>query len=157
MKIGLTFISGGQTGVDRATLDFALEHSIPCAGWCPKGRLAEDGKIPQKYPLQETITSAYPERTEKNILDSDGTLILNMEGIIDQGTQYTIELSRIHKKPCLIIDMSRDQKRQVSEIRVWLKKEKITILNIAGARESNSPGIYKKTGVFLEKLFLFLE
>lgn len=154
MKIGLTFISGGQTGVDRAILDFALEHSIPCAGWCPKGRLAEDGKIDQKYPLQETITSAYPERTEKNILDSDGTLILNMEGILDHGTQYTIELSRIHKKPCLIIDMSRDQKRQVSEIRVWLKKEKINILNIAGARESNSPGIYKKTGEFLEKLLI---
>jgi len=154
LKTWLTFISGGQTGVDRATLDFALEHSIPCGGWCPKGRLAEDGKIPQKYPLQETITSAYPERTEKNILDSDGTLVLNMEGILDQGTRYTIELSRIHKKPCLIINMSRGQERQVSEIRVWLEKEKITILNIAGARESNSPGIYKKTGVFLEKLLI---
>jgi len=154
LKTWLTFISGGQTGVDRATLDFALEHSIPCAGWCPKGRLAEDGKIPQKYPLKETITSDYPERTEKNILDSDGTLVLNMEGIMDQGTLYTIELSRIHKKPCLIIDICRDQKRQVSEIRVWLEKEKITTLNIAGARESNSPGIYKKTGVFLEKLLI---
>jgi hypothetical protein len=154
VKIGLTFISGGQTGVDRALLDFSLEHSIPCRGWCPKGRLAEDGEIDQKYPLQETITSAYPERTEKNILDSDGTLILNMEGIMDQGTQYTIELSRIHKKPCLIIDMCRDQKRQASEIRVWLEKEKIIILNIAGARESNSPGIYEKTREFLEKLLI---
>jgi predicted Rossmann-fold nucleotide-binding protein len=69
-------ISGGQTGVDRAALDVALELGIPCGGWCPKGRLAEDGSIDLRYPLKETNSSEYRERTEKNVEDSDGTLIL---------------------------------------------------------------------------------
>jgi hypothetical protein len=69
-------ISGGQTGVDRGALDAALEASFPCGGWCPKGRKAEDGPIPARYPLKEMDGPAYRLRTERNVRDSDGTLIL---------------------------------------------------------------------------------
>ena len=67
-------ISGGQTGADRAALDFAILHDIPHGGWCPKGRLAENGVIATRYELQETSTKQYPQRTEKNVQDADGTV-----------------------------------------------------------------------------------
>jgi hypothetical protein len=70
-------ISGGQTGADRAALDFALKFNIPHGGWIPKGRIAEDGPLPAKYQLQEMPTSSYPKRTEQNVIDSDGTLIFS--------------------------------------------------------------------------------
>src|SRR5438876_1977372 len=85
-------ISGGQTGVDRAALDVALELGIPCGGWCPQGRRAEDGVIPARYPLRETPWWGYPQRTEWNVRDSDGTLIL-AEGEPDRGTVLTRELA----------------------------------------------------------------
>src|SRR5262245_51361441 len=75
-KVISKIVSGGQTGVDRAALDVALELGIPCGGWCPKGRLAEDGPIPERYPLKETTLRVYPQRTEWNVRDSDGTLVL---------------------------------------------------------------------------------
>src|SRR5436305_1193025 len=84
-----TIFSGGQTGVDRAALDVALELGIPCSGWCPRGRRAEDGTIPPRYPLQETRSLAYPVRTRWNVRDSDGTLILT-RGRPDRGTALTI-------------------------------------------------------------------
>src|SRR5437868_610576 len=107
-------ISGGQTGVDRAALDVALELGIACGGWCPKGRLAEDGPIPERYPLKETNLPVYPQRTEWNVRDSDGTLVLTLgspakngelapEG---SGTALTIELARRQKKPCLVVDLN---------------------------------------------------
>src|SRR5437870_6380616 len=92
-------ISGGQTGVDRAALDVALELGLPCGGWCPKGRRAEDGPIPARYPLAETPWSGYPQRTLWNVRDSDGTLIL-VDGEPDRGTQLTIELAKRKKKLC---------------------------------------------------------
>src|SRR6266851_4977853 len=94
-------ISGGQTGVDRAALDVALELGIPCGGWCPKGRRAEDGRIPKRYPLVETPTPAYPVRTEWNVRDSDGTLVL-ARGQASGGTALTIEFATDYGKPCLV-------------------------------------------------------
>src|SRR5262245_54833883 len=90
-------ISGGQSGVDRAALDVALELGIPCGGWCPKGRRAEDGPLPDRYPLDETQTSFYPERTRRNVRDSDGTLIL-ADGAAKGGTALTIELAEQMQK-----------------------------------------------------------
>jgi hypothetical protein len=70
----ITIISGGQTGADRAALDWALEHDVPCGGWCPKGRNAEDGPIDPKYPLKETPSASYIQRTEWNVRDSEATI-----------------------------------------------------------------------------------
>ena len=86
-------ISGGQTGVDRAALDAALEYNFPCGGWCPKGRLAEDGIISQKYPLKETESSEYEVRTKLNVRGSDGTLILTW-GKPTGGTTLTVEFAK---------------------------------------------------------------
>src|SRR5438309_6802555 len=94
-------ISGGQSGVDRAALDVALELGISCGGWCPKGRRAEDGVIPEQYPVRENASTSYPPRTEMNVRDSDGTLILT-NGRPDRGTALTVNLAKRYEKPCLV-------------------------------------------------------
>ncbi|MCD6446738.1 MAG: putative molybdenum carrier protein, partial [Candidatus Marinimicrobia bacterium] len=81
-------ISGGQTGADRAGLDAAMELNIPVGGWCPKGRKSEDGPIDNKYPLQETTSGDYRVRTERNVKESDGTLIFTL-GKPTGGTALT--------------------------------------------------------------------
>src|SRR5512134_3746342 len=98
-------VSGGQTGVDRAALDAALALGLPCGGWCPRGRRAEDGAIPLHYPLRETPTARYPQRTEWNVRDSDGTLILT-RGRPRGGTAYTISVARRLGRPLLVVDLA---------------------------------------------------
>src|SRR5262245_49786666 len=98
-------VSGGQTGVDRAALDVADELHLERGGWCPKGHLAEDGRVPDKYPLQETTTAQYTERTALNVRDSDGTLVLTV-GTPSGGTAYTIECARRFGKPHLVCDLT---------------------------------------------------
>jgi len=146
----IIIISGGQTGVDRAALDFAIKYKIPCGGWCPKGRVAENGKISDKYPLKETANSAYSERTEKNILDSDATLIIH-SFIIDNGTMLTTELCSKYNK--LFFELNLEDGLKISELINWIQSNHIKVLNIAGPRESNSPGIYKKALVYLELVY----
>ena len=85
-------ISGGQTGADRAALDFAIDKGIPHGGWVPIGRLAEDGQIPDRYHLSEMNTKSYPKRTEQNVKDSDGTLIIS-HGLISGGSRYTLDMA----------------------------------------------------------------
>ncbi|MCX7173435.1 MAG: putative molybdenum carrier protein [Proteobacteria bacterium] len=92
-QIVTKIVSGGQTGVDRAALDWAVQQGIPHGGWCPKGRIAEDGAIDSRYELQETNSAKYPQRTKQNIIDSDGTLILN-SGELDGGSLETRESKR---------------------------------------------------------------
>jgi predicted Rossmann-fold nucleotide-binding protein len=135
-------ISGGQTGVDRAALDVALELALPCGGWCPRGRKAEDGVLPAHYPLAETTTEAYAERTERNVLESDGTLVLVRGGRPSAGTALTIGLAREHSKPCLVIDLARDASPK--RIKDWIDENQIQILNVAGPRDSQAPGIYEQ-------------
>ena len=144
-------ISGGQTGVDRAALDFALEFNIGCGGWCPKGRIAEDGEIDVKYPLKETLDSSYETRTKRNVQDSDGTLIL-YDGELDDGTLLTMELVQKSEKPLLKIDLSGENDKNLQKVSNWINFNHLEILNIAGPRESNSPGIYAETMAFLEAL-----
>jgi hypothetical protein len=167
-------ISGGQTGVDRAALDAAFELGLSCGGWCPKGRRAEDGRILEKYPLKETESDDYAVRTEWNVRDSDGTLIIT-RGKPTGGTAYTIAMCRVHNKPCLVIDLCHCEEgearrsnlpniidnvglprpsgarndRTVEAFHVWLTLHNIQTLNIAGPRESNQPGIYSAANKLL--------
>ena len=140
-------VSGGQTGVDRAALDLALELGIPCGGWCPKGRKAEDGRLPPRYPLQETPSADYPQRTEWNVRDSDGTLVLAI-GTPTGGTAFTIKLAAQHRKPCLVVDLLKEG-LDADKVRDWIKRGKIRVLNVAGPRESGSPGAYRRAKAFL--------
>jgi hypothetical protein len=144
-----TIVSGGQTGVDRAGLDVAMELGIPCGGWCPKGRRAVDGVIPAKYPLKETETQEYKERTRLNVLDSDGTLILN-RGELSGGTKYTVDIAKSEVKPYLIVALDRSPDPQA--VIAWIKHNDIHTLNVAGPREEGCPGIYDQAVNFLREI-----
>lgn len=133
--------------MDRAALDAALNLKIPCGGWCPRDRSAEDGRIPAKYPLKAALDNDYSQRTRWNVRDSDGTLILK-RGKLSGGTALTAALARRFKKPCLIIDL--DHSCDPEKIPQWIIRHKIKVLNIAGPRESQNPGIYDQARVFLE-------
>jgi hypothetical protein len=148
-KLFSKIISGGQTGVDRAALDVALELGIPCGGWCPQGRKAEEGPIDPKYPLQETLSPNYPLRTEKNLREADGTLILT-KGPVSGGTAYTVQVAVQYNKPYLVIDL--DNKTDPHLVREWGEKNKVEILNVAGPRESKAPGIYDRAVELLRKI-----
>lgn len=139
-------VSGGQTGVDRAALDAAAEAGLACGGWCPAGRKAEDGALAACYPLRETPSAEYAERTEWNVRDSDGTLILT-RGRPSEGTAFTIEMARRLGKPCLILDL--EQRPNPAQVREWARQSQIRILNVAGPRESKCPGIYEQAKDFL--------
>ncbi|HEX7533979.1 MAG TPA: putative molybdenum carrier protein, partial [Syntrophales bacterium] len=142
-------ISGGQTGVDRAALDVGLELGIPIGGYCPKGRRSEDRSIPEKYPMVETSTTNYVARTEKNVIESDGTLILNV-GQVSSGTAYTIRMAKNHKKPFLVVQLDKETPNEV--VLNWLTTNKISVLNVAGHRESKIPGIHELSAQFLRDL-----
>jgi len=147
----MKIISGGQSGVDRAALDFCLNKNINCGGWCPKGRKSEEGRIPDIYPLTETKTTDYEERTRLNVMDSDGTMIIFMDNM-DTGTILTKTLLIELKKPFLLVNLSNKIKPE--SIIKWIENNHIKILNIAGPRESNQPGIYQLTLEFLRMVFV---
>ncbi len=148
-------ISGGQTGVDRAALDVALELGISCGGWCPKGRKAEDGPIDRRYPLQETTSASYPVRTEKNVRESNGTLVLTRLGQARAGTALTIKFAQKQKKPYLVISLSRGS--DLETVKKWIGANHVRVLNVAGPRESEVPGIYDRAVEFLKELFVTRE
>ncbi len=139
-------VSGGQTGVDRAALDVAAEVGLARGGWCPRGRRAEDGAIPGSYPLRETPSPAYPERTAWNVRDSDATLVLT-RGRPRGGTALTIALARRTGKPVLVVDLEREPRP--GEAREWLLGSAVRVLNVAGPRESEAPGIHDQAAAFL--------
>jgi hypothetical protein len=144
-------VSGGQTGADRAALDFAIAHSIPHGGWCPRGRLAEDGALEGCYELRETPEEEYPQRTEWNVRDSDGTLILT-EGPLTGGTLATAELARDRfRRPLLVLDF--EAQPDPGAVLPWLRAHDIQVLNVAGPRESHCPGIHARATAFLTDLF----
>lgn len=142
----LTLVSGGQTGVDRAALDVAMERGMPCGGWCPAGRLAEDGPIDPRYPLRETPSADPAERTEWNVRDSDGTLLLLMEEP-SPGTELTHDVTRRLGRP--VFEARLHESGDADAFRRWLQIHKIRALNVAGPRESESPGVYDAARDFL--------
>lgn len=141
----LIIVSGGQTGVDRAALDAALEYGVEIEGWCPRGRLAEDGVLPLRYPLNETKSSDYSERTRLNVRDSDGTMILS-RGKVLGGSLLTQKAAIELRRPLLIADPARENVRNVLE---WINSNGIRRLNVAGPRESEAPGIYVQAARFI--------
>ena len=142
-------VSGGQTGVDRAALDVAFDLGIPCGGWCPKGRRAEDGRIPDRYPLRETASPAYAERTALNVRDSDGTLIIT-KGPPTGGTALTIQLAGRFGKPCHIVDLNGGP--VAADFRRWTKEFKIRVLNVAGPRAGEDSALQENATGFLRKI-----
>ncbi|MDQ5987173.1 MAG: hypothetical protein CSYNP_02910 [Syntrophus sp. SKADARSKE-3] len=144
-------ISGGQTGADRAALDFAIKHNIPHGGWIPKGRLAEDGRLSDSYQLQEMPTPHYSKRTERNVLDSDGTVIVS-HGLLKGGSALTREFAKCYGKPWLHLDLDElTIDLAAKELLSWLTRNDIKILNVAGPRGSENPKIYTMTVDVLEK------
>lgn len=139
-------VSGGQTGVDRAALDAAGDLGLARGGWCPRGRRAADGVIPAGYALVETPSAAYPERTAWNVRDSDGTLILT-RGRPRGGTALTAALARRTGKPLLVVDLETEG--GADGVRAWLRDNLIRVLNVAGPRESEAPGIHDQAAAFL--------
>ena len=135
-------ISGGQTGVDQAALDVAIKLGIPYGGAIPKGRKTENGVLPQKYIMQEMPTSNYADRTEKNVIDSDGTLIIS-RGWLSDGSEYTRKMAMKHHRPWLHIDLSKSAKfHAATSIVSWIVQNRVRILNVAGPRASKDPEIY---------------
>lgn len=147
-------ISGGQTGADQGGLDGALRFwsdSDRIGGWCPAGRRSEDGPIPAKYPLQETEDWSYPERTKKNVADSDGTVVFT-SGEPTGGSKLTLDLAS-ERRAFIHIDltfMSKDD--AVEMIADWAEATDIKILNVAGSRESSHPGIQEWVADVIEKV-----
>jgi hypothetical protein len=135
--VGFTIISGGQTGADRAALDWAIRHGIAYDGWCPKGRKTEDGPLPETYRLRETPSSAYLQRTEWNVRDSDATLIFTMTDRLDGGSKRTVEFAEKLNRPWLHFRPGVHPKF----IARFLQRHAVIRLNVAGKRESSAPGI----------------
>lgn len=132
-------VSGGQTGADRAALDVALELGMECGGWCPAGRAAEDGPIDARYPLRETPSADPAQRTEWNVRDADATLIL-ATGAASPGTDLAVEVARRLRKP--VYTFHAGSPEDVGAFRRWLQVYRVRTLNVAGPRESESPGVY---------------
>ncbi|MDK2979289.1 MAG: hypothetical protein PWP52_2003 [Bacteroidales bacterium] len=147
----LKIITGGQSGVDTGAMDFALDYGYPLGGYCPKNRKSENGEIPQKYPLTELTSEKYIDRTKKNVLASDGTLIIKDKQPLGAGSADTIVLCKKYKKPFFMAETNL-QPEGYDEFISWLKINNIRLLNIAGNRESQSPGIAKKAYTLLELL-----
>ncbi|MGA7129391.1 MAG: putative molybdenum carrier protein [Chthoniobacterales bacterium] len=142
----ITIVSGGQTGADRAALDWALAHGVPCGGWCPKGRKAEDGRIDPKYPLKETPSESYLQRTEWNVRDSDATVLFSIEPTLTGGSLRTMEFARKHGKPYM--HLCAGDNAVAEQLKAFIEEHRVKILNVAAPRASKEP----KVGQFVMAL-----
>ena len=144
-------VSGGQTGVDRGALDAALELGFPCGGYCPGGRLAEDGRIDDRYPLIEIPGGSYEDRTRKNVEESDGTLIIS-PGELTGGTKLTKEICENLGKPNCVLDSPKVSQETVDSCLAFIKEHRIEILNVAGPRRSEWSDGYKLVFLLFQRV-----
>lgn len=148
----LKIISGGQTGVDRAALDAAMELGLPVSGWCPQDRKAEDGEIDARYPLQELPGADYRKRTRQNVIDSDGTVIIYFS-YLSGGTEQTVLFCIREQKPYVLIDADElHTERAAQKIVSFVNEFDISMLNIAGPRASGEPKAYDYAKLIIDKL-----
>lgn len=145
----LRVVSGGQTGVDRAALDAAVAAGLEIGGWCPRDRRAEDGRVPDRYPLRETAARSYIRRTHWNVRDSDATLVLNIEPL-DGGTAETVRRAEALGRPHLVVDL--EGAPDAEAVRRWIAAHHVVTLNVAGPRESRRPGVYARARAFMERV-----
>jgi len=147
-------ISGTRAGAHRGALDAAIKYGFPYGGWVPKGRRDEDGPIPGKYKLQEMRTTSYPDRTQKNVTSSDGTLIIT-QSRMTSGSGLAHKFANKHGKPCVRIDLKVQLlPAAVATVHEWISREGIQVLNVAGSRESKAHGIQELTKQIIESLIL---
>ena len=145
-------VSGGQTGVDRAALDWAINQRVDHGGWCPHGRRAEDGPLAARYRLAETDSPAYAERTKRNVRESDATLLLNV-GPLEGGSLLTQRIAIGAGKPYLVVQVdATDRITELRRILEWLGGDAFLVLNVAGPRERSRPGVYARTYALLQQL-----
>ena len=143
MKPRFKIITGGQTGVDRVALEWALARGIPHGGWCPKGRKAEDGVIPRQFQLKETSSASYSMRTRRNVRDSGGTVIFSKGGGLAGGTEETADCAKQIGKPLLHLVASLEINEAAAQLGAFLKEHGIVVLNVAGPRASEEPDVGK--------------
>ena len=148
-------VSGGQTGADRGGLDAAIALAIPHGGWCPKGRLAEDGRIPDVYNQQELYSRFYAHRTEQNVIDSDATVIFTY-GPPEGGSKRTVQFAEKHGRPYICIDMNGDNLTAAEKIVDWLLplRNSQLVLNVAGSRGSRNPGLQRRVCDIIKEVIM---
>jgi Circularly permutated YpsA SLOG family len=141
----LTIISGGQTGADRAALDFAIAHGLIHEGWCPQGRRAEDGPLEPRYQLRETPSEKYDQRTKWNVRDSDATVLFTLTRELHGGTALTREIAERLGKPRLHLvgdDLSAATiEESATRLVAFLAEFQVARLNVAGPRASQAPRV----------------
>ncbi|MFZ5557748.1 MAG: putative molybdenum carrier protein [Pseudomonadota bacterium] len=150
MRPPARIVSGGQTGADRAALDWALAHGIACGGWCPRGRRAEDGAIDPRYPLTEMPADDYAQRTEWNVRDSDATVIVSLAPVLTGGSRLTRELAAKLGRPCLHLHPGLDAPRLLAG---FVADNAVQVLNVAGPRASGEPDVYRYVMEVLDAAF----
>lgn len=147
-------VSGGQTGADRAALDFAIENGIPHGGWCPKGRMAEDGALGSCYLLQETPLKSYPQRTEWNVRDSDGTVVFSISPTLTGGTKKTFFLANLRGKPVLRLAKDGGGRFPHLDLLEFIERHHVKVMNVAGPRSSKEPEVYSFVKEVLQNALL---
>lgn len=150
-------VSGGQTGADIAALDVALKHNFPHGGWCPKGRLSLDGRIPDRYLLTETPSASYLQRTEWNVRDTDATVVFTYAAVATGGSLKTIQYAKKHGKPWLHVSLRGGNYSPAQDLQRFVAENTVKRLNVAGSRESKDPGIYLWVMRLLEDAFFWSE
>jgi hypothetical protein len=140
-RLPIKIVSGGQTGADRAALDWAIERGVDHGGWCPRGRRAEDGVIAPRYRLRETPSERYEERTQWNVRDSDGTVILTLGATLSGGSRTTAEWARALARPWMHVSRAAHADRAADAVRRFVDAHGIRVLNVAGPRASGEPDV----------------
>jgi putative molybdenum carrier protein len=152
----IRIISGGQTGVDRACLAWAIRRGIEHGGWCPRGRLAEDGEIPHRYKLRPTPLARHTQRTVWNVRDSDATVIFSQSGELSGGSLKTMEACREFAKPLLHLAAETfTVAESAMRLHKFLRRHHVRVLNVAGPRKSQEPRTGRFARSVLEATFGF--